>query len=87
MPFTSTSTCPQCRLADADRFVLERHTVFVCASCGCSWTAPPPDAGQGLRAPEQLAEARERLRAALLRFLRPWIYANSGGEPGMRGAG
>ena len=80
MPLPVLSTCPQCRAGEPERFSLERHTVFVCASCGYSWTAPPEHMAGGTRDPDHLAQARERLRAALLRFLRPWVYANSGSE-------
>jgi hypothetical protein len=76
MPFPITSICPQCRFGEPERFSLERHTVFVCASCGYSWTAPRASAAA--RDPDHLAQARERLRTALLRFLRPWVYPNSG---------
>jgi transposase-like protein len=81
MPLTTTATCPQCRGSEPERFALERHTVWVCPSCGYSWTAPPERTFRGTCDPDHLAQARERLRGALLRFLRPWVYPNSGAEP------
>jgi len=69
--------CPTCRAEWPQRFPLRRHLVFLCKACGFVWS--PSDAlieRAFVTADEsdtnvRLDAARVRLKAALLRFLRP----------------